>query len=249
MFLSVKERARQIALGQFTAPTTSAPVASLIDIAPEPQSAVAPPRKTGARDTTQQTAAESSKTKPSKSAPAKEATPKVAPPQRAPPPKTAPPKATPAPASKPPSSKTPAPPPEAPPSKKPSSKSRTPKEPPTTEAPPSKKSSSKSKTPKEPPSPRPSSYKSPQITAVPGLGHRRLAIVLKQRSSGAWYAALKDTEADKYLKSWMNREKTFKTRREALEAYLGFATKMRERSEVSWFPMSPRAGSPKGKKQ
>lgn len=73
--------------------------------------------------------------------------------------------------------------------------------------------------------------------------------MLKQRSSGEWYAALKDTGADKYLKSWMNREKTYKTRNEALEAYLVFAMKMRERSGtgLGWFPMSPRAGSPKGK--
>lgn len=78
-----------------------------------------------------------------------------------------------------------------------------------------------------------------------GLGGRRLAIVLKQRSSGEWYAALKDTGSDKYLKMWMNKEKTFATKERALEAYLVFVTKAR--NEVRWFPMSPRASSPKAK--
>jgi len=32
---------------------------------------------------------------------------------------------------------------------------------------------------------------------------------------------------------WMNRDKTFATREEALEAYLAFATKAR--NEVRWF--------------
>ncbi|KAF9735773.1 hypothetical protein PMIN03_002249 [Paraphaeosphaeria minitans] len=315
MFLSVRERARQIALGQFTAPTTSTP---LVDLASEPVPAPAPPRKTGAKETTQEVAAES------KGAPTKEPTPKAAPPQK-PPAKAAPPKATTAPASKPTSSKTNPTSPEAPTPKKPSLRSKLTKEPPTptTEAPRPKRSSkskitkepsspkpSPSKTHKEPPSPKFSSYMSPwtssakpppspkpesqkskssatsksrraksppkrvdsplaslddedddplsalksaslkQISAVPGLGSRQLVVVLKQRSSGEWYAALKDTGADKYLKSWMNREKTFKTRREALEAYLGFATKMREKSAGSgmgWFPMSPRTSSPKGK--
>lgn len=84
-----------------------------------------------------------------------------------------------------------------------------------------------------------------QISGVTGLGGRRLAIALKQRSSGEWYAALKDTGSDKYLKMWMNRDKTYATKEEALEAYLVFVTKMR--NEVRWFPMSPRANSPKGK--
>jgi hypothetical protein len=70
--------------------------------------------------------------------------------------------------------------------------------------------------------------------------------VLKQRSStGEWYAALKDEGSDKYLKMWMNRDKTFATKEEALQAYLVFAGRMRE--GVRWFPMSPRASSPKGK--
>jgi hypothetical protein len=84
-----------------------------------------------------------------------------------------------------------------------------------------------------------------QVSGVTGLGGRRLAIVLKQRSSGKWYAALKDTGSDKYLKMWVNKDKTFETKEEALEAYLVFATKMR--NEVRWFPISPRANSPKGK--
>ena len=70
-------------------------------------------------------------------------------------------------------------------------------------------------------------------------------MVLKQRSSGEWYVALKDTGSDKYLKMWMNRDKTFGDTEDALDAYLVFATKMR--NEVRWFPMSPRATSPKGK--
>lgn len=67
-------------------------------------------------------------------------------------------------------------------------------------------------------------------------------MVVKQRSSGAWYTALKDTGSDKYLKMWTNRDKTFATQEEALEAYLAFTAKMR--NEVRWFP---RAGSPKRK--
>ncbi|KAJ4988002.1 hypothetical protein SVAN01_06577 [Stagonosporopsis vannaccii] len=86
-----------------------------------------------------------------------------------------------------------------------------------------------------------------QVSGVTGLGGRRLAIVLKQRSSGLWYAALKDTGSGKYLKMWMNRDKTFASKEAALEAYLVFVTKMR--NEVRWFPMSPRASSPKGKGQ
>lgn len=84
-----------------------------------------------------------------------------------------------------------------------------------------------------------------QVSGVTGLGGRRLAIVLKQRSSGGWYAALKDVGSDKYLKMWMNKDKTSPTKEQALEAYLVFVTKMR--NEVRWFPMSPRASSPKGK--
>ena len=84
-----------------------------------------------------------------------------------------------------------------------------------------------------------------QVSGVTGLGGRRLAVVLKQRSLGGWYAALKDLGSDKYLKMWMNKDKLSATKEEALETYLQFVTKAR--NEVRWFPMSPRASSPKGK--
>ncbi|KAJ4345572.1 uncharacterized protein N0V89_011705 [Didymosphaeria variabile] len=304
MFMSVKERARQIASGQFSQPTTSAPDESLIDLAPEPKPAT--PGKKGknvAKEAPPKAAATPSKTKASKAAAPKESTPKVKPSQKAPP-EAAPLKATPIATAigafpKTPTSKTTTPPPEAPTPKKSSSKSKSSKEPSKPSSPKigSSKSSSSSKVtpqPKVPSSPKvapptkassstkstsskPSSTpskskrsKSPpkrvdspleddddplsalksaclkQVSGVTGLGGRRLAIVLKQRSTGEWYAALKDTGSDKYLKMWMNREKTFATKQEALEAYLVFATKMK--NGVSWFPMSPRASSPKGKK-
>jgi hypothetical protein len=63
---------------------------------------------------------------------------------------------------------------------------------------------------------------------VTGLGGKNLAVVCRQTSKKGWYAALKDLGADKYLKMWMNREKTFATQVEALQAYLVFAKKMRE---------------------
>ncbi|KAL1603875.1 hypothetical protein SLS60_005467 [Paraconiothyrium brasiliense] len=329
MFMSVKERARQIASGQFSQPTTSAPVESLIDLAPETKPAVAATSgkkgKNAAKEAPPKAAAPSSKTKASKATAPKETTPKAMPPQKAPPevapsiatligafPKTSAAKsATPSPEAPTPkksssksklskgSSKPATPPQEAPTPKKSSSKSKLSKEPSKPSSPKigSSKSTSSSKAtpqPKVPSSPKvasptkaspstksasskppstpskskrsrspPKRVDSPleddddplsalksaclkQVSGVTGLGGRRLAIVLKQRSSGDWYAALKDTGSDKYLKMWMNREKTFATKQEALEAYLVFATKMR--NGVSWFPMSPRASSPKGKK-
>jgi hypothetical protein len=72
-----------------------------------------------------------------------------------------------------------------------------------------------------------------------------LAISLRQRSSGGWYAALKDVGADKYLKMWMNRDKTFATQEEALQAYLVFVKKMN--TDMKLFgPMSPKSGKSKG---
>lgn len=68
-----------------------------------------------------------------------------------------------------------------------------------------------------------------------------MAINLKQTSAGGWYAALKDVGADKYLKMWMNRNKTYKTQIEALEAYLVFVKKMK--ADCSLFPMSPKSKS------
>jgi hypothetical protein len=54
--------------------------------------------------------------------------------------------------------------------------------------------------------------------------------VVRQSSSapGEWYAALKDTGSDKYLKLWRNRAKTYPSEVEALRAYLVFATRMKE---------------------
>jgi|TARA_R110002003_G_scaffold1035_2_gene22068 hypothetical protein len=73
---------------------------------------------------------------------------------------------------------------------------------------------------------------------VTGLGGKNLAVVCRQKSKNRqWYAALKDLSSDKYLKMWMNREKTFPTQKEALEAYLVFAKKMKDGSRL--FPMSP----------
>lgn len=77
-----------------------------------------------------------------------------------------------------------------------------------------------------------------QASSVTALGGRRLAIVLKQDSSapaGEWYVALKDKNSDKYLKMWMNRNKTFPTQIEALEAYLVFIKKMKSNSRL--FPL------------
>ncbi|KAI4690982.1 uncharacterized protein J4E88_002456 [Alternaria novae-zelandiae] len=85
-----------------------------------------------------------------------------------------------------------------------------------------------------------------EASNVTGLKGKNLAISLRQRSSGGWYAALKDVGADKYLKMWMNRDKTFKTQDEALEAYLVFVKKMN--TDMKLFgPMSPKLGSGKSK--
>ncbi|CAN9312370.1 unnamed protein product [Alternaria alternata] len=84
-----------------------------------------------------------------------------------------------------------------------------------------------------------------EVSNVTGLKGKNLAISLRQRSSGGWYAALKDVGADKYLKMWMNRDKTFKTQDEALEAYLVFVKKMN--TDMKLFgPMSPKTGKTKG---
>jgi hypothetical protein len=56
-------------------------------------------------------------------------------------------------------------------------------------------------------------------------------------SNRQWYAALKDLSSDKYLKMWMNREKTYPTQVEALQAYLVFAKKMNNGGRL--FPISP----------
>lgn len=291
MFVSVKERARQIANGQFIAPTTSSPVTSLIDLAPESQLANdITLKKTNATETHSKASAPPSKTKSSKAAQSKEPTLKAGSTKASVPP-------TPVPVSAP---LKPARVPETTAVKKSSSKSKVSKE--SNQKPPSPKigTSKSASTPKSAPqtkgsspvkvvsptktasaaklsaakptstsSPKSKRQKSPprrvdspveddedplsalktaclkQVSGVTGLGGRRLAIVLKQRSSGGWYAALKDTGSDKYLKMWTNKDKTSATKGEALEAYLLFVTKMR--NEVRWFPMSPRASSPKGK--
>ncbi|KAJ8112358.1 hypothetical protein OPT61_g5252 [Boeremia exigua] len=290
MFVSVKERARQIANGQFTASTTSTPVASLVDLAPEPKTAaVTAARKTEVGETTEKAAASPTNARLSKTPLSKDPTKKLASPKAvlpsAPSPKAAPPKS--------------APPPELSSTKKPSAKPRLSKETalkpssprigPSKVAPGSKvvsrvKPSSapkgtssmgvtpagktttsrttlpitKSKRSKSPPKRVDSPFEDnddplallrnaclKQISGVTGLGGRRLAIVLKQRSSGEWYAALKDTSSDKYLKMWMNKDRTYATKEQAMEAYLVFVTKAK--NEVRWFPLSPRASSPKGK--
>ncbi|CAE7187616.1 hypothetical protein P3342_008778 [Pyrenophora teres f. teres] len=84
-----------------------------------------------------------------------------------------------------------------------------------------------------------------EVSKVTGLKGKNLAISLRQRSSGEWYAALKDVNADKYLKMWMNRDKTFETQEEALEAYLIFAKKMNTDTKL-FGPMSPKLGKSKG---
>ncbi|KAF2621089.1 hypothetical protein BU25DRAFT_416404 [Macroventuria anomochaeta] len=275
MFLSVKERARQIANGQFTASTTNAQVTSLIDLVPEPKPAtVATTKKTATKEAPAKAAASPSQTKQSKTAPPPAAVPKTTSSKATSPPEVSTPKKS---SSKSKVTKEPSLKPASPKIGSPKSTSSSkvasePKAPSTpkitspTKATPSAKSTSsktsstpsKTKRSKSPPKRVDSpieddndplySLKSAclkQVSGVTGLGGRRLAIVLKQRSSGKWYAALKDTGADKYLKMWMNKDKTFATKEEALEAYLVFATKMR--NEVRWFPMSPRASSPKGK--
>lgn len=80
-----------------------------------------------------------------------------------------------------------------------------------------------------------------QAKEVTGLQGRALAVNTKKTSANEWYAALKDTSSDKYLKMWMNRNKTYPTQREALEAYLVFVKKMK--MDCQLFPMSPKLGS------
>ncbi|KAH6614919.1 hypothetical protein C7974DRAFT_56057 [Boeremia exigua] len=284
MFVSVKERARQIANGQFTASTTSGLDASLTHPAPEPKLApVTASKKSGRLGAQVDAIVPPSKTKPStKVAPPVEPTVKVASPKtaftpavvtKAVPPKPAPPTASSSPkkgSTKPKVRKDSPSKPLSPKigSSKPASASKaasqvkssstskiasptkftTPKTAPTT--PKNKRSKSPPKrvdSPIEDNDDPLASLKSTclkQVSGVTGLGGRRLAIVLKQRSSGEWYAALKDLSSDKYLKMWMNKDKTFATKEEALEGYLVFVTKTR--NEVRWFPMSPRASSPKG---
>jgi hypothetical protein len=76
------------------------------------------------------------------------------------------------------------------------------------------------------------------VSGVTGLGGKNLAVVCRQTSSNRqWYAALKDMSSDKYLKMWMNREKTYPTQVEALQAYLVFAKKMKDGCRL--FPISP----------
>ena len=84
-----------------------------------------------------------------------------------------------------------------------------------------------------------------EVHKVTALKGKSLAISLRQRSSGGWYAALKDVGADKYLKMWMNRDKTFATQDEALEAYLVFVKKMSNDMKL-FGPMSPKPGRTKG---
>ncbi|KAJ4336508.1 hypothetical protein N0V87_005372 [Didymella glomerata] len=328
MFVSVKERARQIASGQFTAPSTSIPAATLIDLAPEPKpAAAATSKKAGAKDTTKATA----KTKLSKTAPSKD-TPKATP-TPAESPKATPSRATPIGAFPEPTSPKIATPPEVSTPKKSSSKSKLTKEssskstkepsskpakepslkpstpklgsskstssnrpPPSPKVPSSPKissptktsaprpslfsrASSASKTPSTPTTPttpttpsKPKRAKSPpkrvdspisdtsssdplsslkssilqQVSGITGLGGRRLAIALKQRSNGEYYVALKDVGSDKYLKMWMNRDKTSATKEEALERYLVWVGRMR--NEVRWFPARERSPGKGGKK-
>jgi hypothetical protein len=66
------------------------------------------------------------------------------------------------------------------------------------------------------------------VSGVTGLGGKKLAVVCRQTSTKGWYAALKDLSSDKYLKMWMNREKTYPTQVAALQAYLVFAKKMKD---------------------
>ncbi|KAF1847626.1 uncharacterized protein K460DRAFT_62099 [Cucurbitaria berberidis CBS 394.84] len=82
-----------------------------------------------------------------------------------------------------------------------------------------------------------------QAKVVTGLQGRTLAITLRKTTEGEWYAALKDTGANKYLKLWMNRNKTFPTQIEALQAYFVFVKKMK--TDCRLFPMSPRTNKTK----
>lgn len=291
MFVSVKERARQIANGQFSAPP-SAPVVSLIDLAPEaPKNLGEFPVKMKESKIKKESAKGKEAIKATKESKTTESTVKAKQIVKEPATKTK-------------DVKEPIPaPPATPktPSKTTLKAPKTPKTPsktPPLEAP-SKKSSKAVKESSKPSSPRIGSKSMPKapstsklasppkstsctakpaslvkptkrsksppkrvdspvededplaalksaclkhVSGVTGLGGRRLAVVVKQRSSGAWYTALKDTGSDKYLKMWTNRDKTFATQEEALEAYLAFTAKMR--NEVRWFP---RAGSPKRK--
>ncbi|OSS49636.1 hypothetical protein B5807_06102 [Epicoccum nigrum] len=290
MFVSVKERARQIANGQFIAPTTSSPVTSLIDVAPEfKPNDVATPKQTGTTESHSKPTASPLTTKSLKAASLKKSTPKAVAGIAAPPAIHIP--KNPSQISMEPSGSSTI--------KKSSSKSRMSKDSapklsspkigspksastkkisaqtklpssavvsPTraaftakpTISKPTPTIFSKSKRSKSPPKRVDSPVEDDedplwalkaaclkQVSSVTGLGGRRLAVVLRQRSSGGWYAALKDTGSDKYLKMWMNKDKLSATKEEALETYLQFVTKAR--NEVRWFPISPRASSPKGK--
>ncbi|KAF2702931.1 hypothetical protein K504DRAFT_508559 [Pleomassaria siparia CBS 279.74] len=268
MFLSVKERARQIASGQFQASDAPPPPAPVVEPATpskkktpgrivttkfSPPKAPSAPSPTSPSKLKKDKTPTSSKPTPSPSTPAKTPSSRKTASAKPESPKLAPPKTT---SSKASSSKTETPKtPKSPKSPKtPSTKTASSK--PSSSKPKASKPSSPKPTPSKPksaPAPskpaRPTPARIGSFTADPsedntevsdlkarclkhansvtGLGGRKLAVVLKQTSSGGWYAALKDVGLDKYLKMWMNRDKTFPTQVEALEAYLVFIKKMK----------------------
>jgi hypothetical protein len=266
MFLSVKERAQQLAQlanGQTPTPTTTAPTTPAKKSSKSSSSKPEPPKPTPSKF---------SKPEPPKPTPAKTVPPpKVAAPKAAPPPKAPSPKLAPA---KPTSSK-PVPSRAASAQALPSTPSKRSKSPKSPKADKTEKASSKA--PSSSSRPKPSRAKtlptkldigafdssssddedSPtraptdidglkaaclkHASGITGLNGRSLAIVCRQTSAGGWYAALKDVGLDKYLKMWMNRSKTFATQLEALQSYLVFVKKMK--AECRLFPLSPKTGS------
>ena len=79
-----------------------------------------------------------------------------------------------------------------------------------------------------------------QATNVTGLKGKKLEVVLRRSSEheGEYYCALRGRSDGKYLKLWMNKERTYPSHIEALEEYLRFVRKMR--NGCSLFGSSPK---------
>jgi len=79
-----------------------------------------------------------------------------------------------------------------------------------------------------------------QASSVTGLKGKKLEVVLRRSSEhdGEYYCALRGQSDSKYLKLWMNKDRTYPSHLEALEAYLRFVKRMR--SGCSLFGPSPK---------
>lgn len=79
-----------------------------------------------------------------------------------------------------------------------------------------------------------------QTSSVTGLRGKKLVVVLRRSSEneGEYYCALRGQNDGKYLKLWMDKNKTYPTHVEALEAYLRFVKRMRNGCSI--FGSSPK---------